>query len=545
MNSLAHRAATRVHGVTSDGLAAAGRLGQVAGKRRLLSFGPARGRGETGRRTGLKIPRPPGHAGSSPAVRTILCTSIALLAAACDPRPDDVPVQVSVIGGPIETEGRRPPSPAARVLAAATAQGLVRFDANGGIEPGLAERWIVIDDGLSIIFRLADAEWPDGSRVTADQVVAALRRATARAARNPLSPYLTAIDEIVAMTPQVIEVRLKRPRPDLLKLFAQPELAIRAPRDDAGSGPFRIVSADRRGVLLRPAPDPGHSPDEEREDPAPEDHVYLRGERAAAAVARFAARGLDLVDGGSIADWPLVAAADIRATDVRIDSPAGLFGFAFVHRDGFLADVRHRAAIAAIIDRVAITQLVRGDWTLVTTVLPEQLDSAAPPAAPDWASTDADARLAIARATVQAYGAPVTLRLALPEASGGNLLWNRVAPMLREAGFVAQRVATDAPADLRLVDQVAAYDSARWYLRTACQPCAEGVAARIVAARDAPDLRDRAQRLAEADAALAADVAFIPVARPFRWSLVARRLRSWAPNARAFHPLNHLRAVPT
>ena len=41
------------------------------------------------------------------------------------------------------------------VLLAAVAQGLVRFDARGDIEPGLAERWNVSVDGLSYIFRLA------------------------------------------------------------------------------------------------------------------------------------------------------------------------------------------------------------------------------------------------------------------------------------------------------------------------------------------------------------------------------------------------------
>ena len=114
----------------------------------------------------------------------------------------------------------------ARLFADATAQGLVRFDAAGQIEPGLAERWIVIDDGISYIFRLRDAEWADGEPVTADQVVALAQAPAAPSSRNPLAPFLTAIDEIVEMTPQVIEVRLKRPRPDLLKLFAQPELAL-------------------------------------------------------------------------------------------------------------------------------------------------------------------------------------------------------------------------------------------------------------------------------------------------------------------------------
>ena len=53
--------------------------------------------------------------------------------------------------------------------------------------------------------------------------------------RNALAPYLTAIDQIVVMTPQVIEIRLSAPRPDLLSILAQPELAIFQARGLAGS----------------------------------------------------------------------------------------------------------------------------------------------------------------------------------------------------------------------------------------------------------------------------------------------------------------------
>ncbi|HCB75061.1 MAG TPA: ABC transporter substrate-binding protein, partial [Sphingomonas bacterium] len=157
--------------------------------------------------------------------------------AGCDRRPDDVPVVVSAIGFGVPRLPMRPgdalPLPAA-LFTASTAQGLVRFDASGQVEPGLAERWIVIDEGRSYIFRLADAEWANGDRVTAREVVAGLKRAIANP-RNPLRPHLSAIDEVVEMTPLVIEVRLSRPRPDLLPLFAQPELVIPGPRG-GGSG---------------------------------------------------------------------------------------------------------------------------------------------------------------------------------------------------------------------------------------------------------------------------------------------------------------------
>ncbi|WP_412549698.1 ABC transporter substrate-binding protein, partial [Sphingomonas sanguinis] len=82
-----------------------------------------------------------------------------------------------------------------RVMRDALAQGLVRFDANGQIEPGLAERWIVIDGGGSYIFRLREAKWNDGTPVTAEQIVPILRRLVSPRSGNPLAPFLTAIDE--------------------------------------------------------------------------------------------------------------------------------------------------------------------------------------------------------------------------------------------------------------------------------------------------------------------------------------------------------------
>ena len=88
-----------------------------------------------------------------------------------------------------------PLDPPSAFLIEAVAQGLVRFDAAGEIEPALAQSWIVSDDGLRYTFRLRRAQWADGGRVTAEQVAARLRAALSRASRNPLKPVLGAIDD--------------------------------------------------------------------------------------------------------------------------------------------------------------------------------------------------------------------------------------------------------------------------------------------------------------------------------------------------------------
>ena len=499
-----------------------------------------RGRGEIGRRCRLKI----GFlrsAGSSPAVRTIPLTLLALTA--CNQRPDSGPVVVSAIGGraQLADPARVRLDPGARLLMDATAEGLVRFDAAGQIEPGLAERWIVIDGGMSYIFRLREAQWADGTPVAARDVVAALRRQLAAGSRNPLAPFLTAVDEIVEMTPQVIEVRLKRPRPDLLKLFAQPELALSPARGMPGAGPMRIVQAGR-SMLLRPAFDPGRADPEDSRKTRPEDDVRLIGERAARAIIRFAAHDSDYVAGGTFVDWPLLALGGVAPANIRTDPAAGLFGFAILNRDGFLADPANRAAISASIDRAAVTAAVLPEWEPTDRLLPEQLDSAAPPTMPGWSLPTWEERRAAARARVAAWTAgPVMLRIALPTGPGATLVYGQVAASLATIGIRAERRVLNEAADLRLIDAVAPYDSARWYLANACALCGDSARAALLAARDAPDLAERARRIGAADVALTEDTAFIPIARPLRWSLVAMRLRQWRLNTRAWHPLNRLR----
>jgi oligopeptide transport system substrate-binding protein len=458
-------------------------------------------------------------------------------------RQADAPVVVSAIGSRLTVAD---PSAGAldgaqRVLMSAVAQGLVRVDGAGQIEPGLAERWIVIDDGRSYIFRLREAAWPDGSRVTASQVVRALRRAAAPNSRNPLAPFLAVIDEVVEMTPQVIEVRLKRPRPDLLKLFAQPELAVFRASSRDGSGPFRAQPRGD-GLLLQPVLDPSHS-----QRMARDETVWLTAERAALALARFKANGSDLVTGGTFADWPIVAQAGIAPANLHIDPAAGLFGLAVTSREGFLTDAQNRAAIAMAVDRARLTQALLPDWAPADTLLPSQLDSAAPPVAPTWAGVALPERRNAARARVAAWrrangGEAVTLRLALPSGPGATLLWAHLAEALLAIGAKPERVAMDDDrAELRLLDLVSPYDSGRWFIATACIACSDAARTAIEAAREAPDLAARARRIAEADAALAADTAFIPLAQPLRWSVVALRLTGWQRNTRAWHPLNHLR----
>ena len=188
-----------------------------------------------------------------------------------------------------------------------------------------------------------------------------------------------------------------------------------------------------------------------------------------------------------------------------------------------------------------MTASIRANWPSTGQILPDATDSGAPPFVPAWAQLAPADAVAAARAQVGLWPVRPVLRIALPVGPGATLLYGQIAASLIAVGITPVRVAPTADADLRLLDRVAPYDSARWYLATACAPCGQTALATILAARDAPTMEERSRRLAAADIALAQDVAFIPIARPLRWSLVAVRLRQWQPNVRAWHPLNRLR----
>ena len=69
---------------------------------------------------------------------------------------------------------------------------LLRRDANGELAPGLAESWEISDDGTVITLTLRDAEFSDGSPVTAEDVVFSLLRVR----DDPESAYPAPLQEL-------------------------------------------------------------------------------------------------------------------------------------------------------------------------------------------------------------------------------------------------------------------------------------------------------------------------------------------------------------
>ncbi len=481
--------------------------------------------------------------------RLLLSAIMAAAVAACGTGSEEA-VDVTVIGeraAAIADPSAGPLTAASEVLMTNVAQGLVRFDARGQIEPGLAERWNVSDDGLSYIFRLGTGDWPDGPSINARDVARILNRSRRAASRNPLKDTLGAVSEIVAMTDRVIEIRLRVPRPNLLQLLAQPQFAI--VRNGHGTGPFEVdaiqdspgaISMTRRIQII--------------DDKDRTEHAHLRHAEAKQAVAQFGEGKANLVLGGTFVDLAVVPRRDRRMRNaLRFDPVTGLFGLVPARNGGPLANKELRDALNRAINREALIAALDVPSLLPrTTLLQAGLEGGANPVAPAWAGQPyAERHASAVRDGRQAIDKQETLEIAiaLPDGPGAEILLNRLAADWRPLGVAPMRAGKGVAADLRLIDQVAPSSSPAWFVRSfrcglvpQCSPDADAL---MDSARDSDNAIQRAAMLAEAGRLIDDAVLFLPIAAPVRWSLVSDGLPGFAENIFARHPLSGLRERPT
>ena len=476
----------------------------------------------------------------------------------CSGRSDG-PLNVAVIGSADEifATGLRL-SEGAQVVRAATGAGLVALDAQGEIEPALADRWIVTDDGKSYIFRLREGAWPDGADLSGESARDALRRAIRGLAGTSLGLDLAGIDQVRAMAGRVVEIDLKAPMPDFLRLLAQPELALTHRGLQAGPMVINRPKADSK---------PAHNlaefvfrPPEMRGLPQQENwqkyvrKVDLEPLGAKAALAAFDRGEVDVVLGGTIGSLPLADPGPLSRGNLRLDNVTGLFGLQVMRERGFLALPQNREALALALDRPALMAPFNiGGWVSSTRVVPAAL--AGPGATERWTGIGIEQRRAVAASRVAAWragagkGQSPKLTMALGTDLGLITLFNELSAQLEQVGIDLDRVGPDEAADLALVDRVARYGEPRWFLnqfncslrRGLCNSAAD---AAVQAALAAPDAQGRAADLASAEAELTAANVYIPIGAPLRWSMVRGNVNGYAANAWAWHPLPDMATIP-
>jgi peptide/nickel transport system substrate-binding protein len=474
-----------------------------------------------------------------------LAVAAAVLACGGCGKQDREALRVGIIGEPPLALGDAVAPPASdtqAILRLNLAQGLVRFNAAGQVEPGLAERWNVSDDGLSYIFRLASGEWPDGRKIMARDVARILKRQLKAGGDNATRDALGAVVDIEPMTDRVIEITLTAPRPNLLELLAQPEWALI--REGVGSGPFKLRATEGKEEV---------APDSLRLTRRLRDVDGERGERqdvtlqvlpARPAIAAFAGGRLDLVLGGTLADLPLATRVKLPRGALRFDPAAGLFGLMPARADGPLADAEVRNLLSQAIDRNALVAAL-GVPGLVprATILQGGLEGVADPVQPAWlAQPLAERRPALDGEARRLFGEErPRLNVALPEGPGGDLLFTRLFADWGAIGIGVERAKPGTRGDLVWIDRIAPSGSPAWYLRQfrcgRAPVCVEETGALLDSARTVPNPVQRGALLADAARLMDEATLFIALAAPVRWSLVGDRAPGYQDNRFARHPL--------
>ncbi len=487
--------------------------------------------------------------------RALVALVLPVALAGCGLVKGDGPIPVASIGDLHRDPDRAPPpmTISDRLLLDATAGGLVGFAADGQIEAGLAERWTVIDDGRSYIFRLRDADWAGGGRVRAADVALLLaRRMGSPRLRSALRGEFSDVIDVRARTDRVIEISLRRPKADLLDLLAQPDMAIFG--NGRGWGPWR-PSWTGGTAMLSPLPVPGSEEDLENNGQPLPPAVQFWGTSALSAVTQFDADVARVVMGGHFENWPYVNAAGIGRDSVIVDPVDGLFGLAVVEDTGLLETSLGRNAVGMAINRPAIADALNAPgWRARITVRPSSDDARAlAPIYPAWADFSPRERRAHATAIVSAWrrqhgDAPVRLRIALPAGPGARILFARIHGDLAAVGIDSAKVPIDADADLRLIDELAPSDDPAWYLRPlGCNrgiSCDPQTTAALAAINDAPDRAARLAAISRAEQIVMAHSGFFALAAPMRWSLAAPQTPGMRSNMRGRHSLIRLRATP-
>ena len=240
---------------------------------------------------------------------------------------------------------------------------------------------------------------------------------------------------------------------------------------------------------------------------------------------------------------------------MRLDPAIGLFGLAVRNAQGILGDASGREAISMAIDRISLLAPFNvGGWQPTSRLVAPGLPGDLGTIGERWDGTSLAQRRSTAAGRIATWqsvngGQAPEISVALPSGKGGDVLFQGLSRDMAAIGVTLRRAKKGEKADLELVDSVARYANARWFLnqfncglrRGFCSSEADNL---VAEASSAPDPDQRAALMAEAEAELTSLDAFIPFGPPVRWSLVRAGVTGFAANAWVFHPLPELAAIP-
>jgi len=286
---------------------------------------------------------------------------------------------------PGTTDWRTLPEVAGRPLFLALADGLVAFDPlTGLVKPGLAESWTVQNGGRDWSFVLRPkVRWSDGTPLTSRDFVEAWGSAGIRTV------------SLEAPDARRLTVSFPDPLPDVAVLAGPRFLLLPDRAQSRGCGPFVLVDSGP-GRLLTLAKNP------------------LFREAATIAFTALEFRFVDTVEEadslfrGDLADWLPLGSGPGTAADTGLRNTVVSPGWGTVFlrlnlRAPGLASAEQRRALAASLDRVALSKGLRGAPLLPSATLVPSVVAPARPQAPASVGPTPGRRLIILHPVGETY----------------------------------------------------------------------------------------------------------------------------------------------
>ncbi|MBL8837430.1 MAG: ABC transporter substrate-binding protein [Alphaproteobacteria bacterium] len=296
-------------------------------------------------------------------IRTVAAALLAIVGLAAAPLSAQTPRDTVTLGMALEPPTLDPTTGAAQAIREVTLgnifEGLVRIDAQGRIQPGLAESWGITPDGLTYTFRLrAGVTFHNGVAFEAAHVKATFERAMAPDSTNAQKWIFQPIASIATPDPRTVAITLRQPMANFLfglgwgdAVIFEPSTIANNRTNPVGTGPYRFVRWAR-----------GDRIELERYD-GYRDRANLPIRRAVFRFmsdpqAQMAALRAGDIDG--VTNFGAYEAVDLFRNDPRfrvtVGNTEGETILALNNGRPPFNDVRVRRAVAHAIDRAAIIQ---------------------------------------------------------------------------------------------------------------------------------------------------------------------------------------------
>jgi oligopeptide transport system substrate-binding protein len=470
--------------------------------------------------------------------------------------------------------------------------GLTTEGQDGSVVPGVAEDWTISDDGTVYTFKLGDHNWSDGTPVTADDFVFALRRILAPEAAAKYASLLYPIKNaeelnsakmqgmenlgVRTVDDKTLEITLKAPTPYFIEqlthytAFPVPKHLVEQHGDDwikkeniASNGAYMLEEwVPNTHVRLVKNPE-----FYDADNVAIEKVEFYPTEDRAAVQKRFRAGEIDIAKDFASEQFDFLKKELPEQT--KVAPYLGIYYYTINTNKPPFDDVRVRQALSMVIDREAITdKVLKTGEVPAYSFVPPGTGNYGNPAYVDWMDMSYEERVVKAKDLLAeaGYGPDSPLRFTLSYNTSEN--HKRIAIAVtsmwkQNLGVQAELFNQEVTPHYNKLEQndfdvaraawIADYNDAQNFLylletRTGRQnygrysnPEFDKL---MEQASTTSDMDSRAQSMHEAEAIAMEEQAVIPIYYYVSKNLVSSKVAGWEPNVKDIQRTRYLALEP-